>query len=242
MKDLFRKNTGRDPARQADKPAAADKRAVQDFLNKVAAIPVQQGDARLIFALDATASRQHTWDQASQLQTEMFLSTKALGGLQVQLCYFRGFAEFHSSNWHIETGPLLQQMSSIHCQAGITQIERLLQHVIAENRRKRVKCVIFIGDSMEESLDKLCHLAGQLGMLNIPLFIFQERQDPVARQAFTEMARLSKGACCQFDSSSADQLKELLRAVAIYAAGGLKALQDLGKTSHQAVRLLQQLK
>src|SRR3546814_9870581 len=35
---------------------------------------------RLIFAMDATASREPTWDRACRLQGEMFKETAALGG------------------------------------------------------------------------------------------------------------------------------------------------------------------
>ena len=227
-------------AKQADQLPLSNKKEVQDFLSKLATIPQSGGEARLIFALDATASRQATWDVASQLQTEMFISAQSLGGLNVQLCYFRGFAEFFSSDWQSNADNLLQIMSGINCQAGATQLGRLLRHAINENARQKIKCIVYIGDAVEENIDVLAQLAGNLGLLNIPIFIFQERGDPVARQAFIEMTKLSGGAYSRFDSASADQLKDLLKAVAIYAAGGLKALQDFSKKSHQAVKLLEQ--
>jgi len=247
MKNLLDKMSKQVTDTKGGKPAVAKKREIQEFLNKVSAMPkVPAGDgreARLVFSLDATASRQAAWDQASQLQSEMFVSAQSTGGLQVQLCYFRGLGEFYSSEWHIDPDNLLRQMSGIYCQAGMTQLERLLRHVIQQNNDGKVRGVIFIGDSMEESMDVLCQLAGKLGLLNVPLFIFQEGEDPQARRAFVEMARLSGGAYCQFDASSAEQLKDLLRAVAIYATGGLKALEDFSRTSHQSVKLLgQQLK
>ena len=216
------------------KPASKD---VSAFLQKVAAMPAIStgGKGRLVFALDATASRESTWDEAMQLQAEMFSSTQSTGVLQVQLCYFRGFLDFFHSGWHSDPAGLLKQMTGIRCQAGTTQIERLLSHVLAETRRSRVHSVVYIGDSMEESADVLCNLAGQLGLLNVPLFIFQEGGDPVAERTFREMTRLSKGAWSRFDRSSAGQLRDLLRAVALYSTGGLKALQHFSKTSHPAV-------
>ena len=74
----------------------ADSQGVADFLSKVAAIPNRASTGRrgrLIFALDATVSRQPTWDQACHIQAEMFQETEALGGLDVQLVYYRGFRE-----------------------------------------------------------------------------------------------------------------------------------------------------
>ena len=213
---------------------------VKAFLSKLATMPKSSGEARLIFALDATASRQPTWDVATQLQTEMFLSTQALGGLNVQLCYFRGFDEFFSSNWQSDADEIVNLMKRIRCEAGATQIERVLRHAMQENDRDKIKCLVYVGDAMEENRDILAQLAGQMGLLSIPLFMFQEQGDPVARQAFIDMSRLSGGAYSQFDRASADQLRELLKAVAIYAAGGLKALQDFSRNSNREVKLLQQ--
>ena len=240
MKELFKKSKTKVRDGSQDQHPVSSKNDVEQFLSKVASLPKSAGDARLIFSLDATASRQGTWDVASQLQNEMFLSTQSLGGLNVQLCYFRGFGEFFSSDWQSNPDEILRIMSTIQCQAGATQLHRLLQHTIEENQSRKIKGLIYIGDAMEENIDVLAQLAGKLGLLNVPLFMFQERHDPVAKAAFTELSRLSSGAYCQFDSASADQLKELLKAVAIYAAGGLKALQDFSAVASSGVKLIEQ--
>ncbi len=225
--------------KNTDQLPVASKKDVADFLGKLATIPQGGGDARLIFALDATASRQPTWDMATQLQAEMFQVAQSLGGLQIQLCYFRGLGDFFHSNWHSSGDELLQKMLGIQCQAGATQLGRLLSHAMGENEKKKIKGVVFIGDAMEEMPDRLNQLAGKMGLLNVPLFMFQEHGDPVARRTFTELSRLSGGAYSQFDASSAAQLRELLQAVAVYAAGGLKALKDYSKSSGEAVKLLE---
>jgi len=241
MKDLFKpKQQSGEIRKKSSEPAVANKKDVRAFLDKVAKMPKTSGDARMLFALDATASRQPTWDVAMQLQTEMFVATQSLGGLHLQLCYFRGFGEFFTSDWQNNGDELVRIMSRMHCEAGATQIEKLLQHAISENERARIKCLVYIGDAMEENIDRLAHLAGKLGILNVPVFVFQEGSDSIARQAFLEISRLSGGAYSQFDQASAAQLKELLQAVAIYTAGGLKALQDFSKQSGKAVKLLEQ--
>jgi hypothetical protein len=96
---------------------------------------------------------------------------------------------------------------------------------------------------MEEALDDLCAAAGDLGLCNVPVFMFQEGYDPICEQAFREIARLTRGAYCRFSPGSAHELGELLRAAAAYAAGGMKALADL-KQRHNAgaVQLLEQLR
>ena len=240
MKDLFKQSKSKMVRDSSDKKSVSSKNDVREFLSKVASLPKTSGDARLIFSLDATASRQGTWDVASQIQNEMFLSSQSLGGLNVQLCYFRGFGEFFSSDWQSNPDDILRIMSSIQCQAGATQLHRVLQHAIDENQTKKIKCLIYIGDAMEENIDLLAQLAGKLGLLNVPLFMFQERRDAVAKAAFKELSRLSGGAYSQFDSASAEQLKDLLKAVAIYAAGGLKALQNFSTGSSSGVKLIEQ--
>lgn len=215
------------------------------FLDKLARTPVVTGNknaGRLLFAMDATASRQPTWDRACHLQSSMFKATEQLGGLNVQLCYYRGYNEFHVSQWLSETATLLRDMSGVSCLAGHTQIHRVLNHAIEQTRNQRVQAVVLIGDALEESLDSLANLAGQLGILKTPVFVFHEGNDAVVARAFRQIAQLSGGAYCAFDESSAQQLKDLLAAVAIYASGGLKALEDFSANRSPAIkRLTQQL-
>src|SRR5258708_19455562 len=52
---------------------------------------------RLIFALDATMSRQPTWDMACALQADMFREAAVLGSLDIRLFYYRGYNECRAS-------------------------------------------------------------------------------------------------------------------------------------------------
>ena len=193
---------------------------------------------RLIFALDATASRQPTWDTACQLQAEMFRAVPA--GLDVQLVYYRSLNECRASRWVSSGERLAQLMSRIKCQAGVTQIGRVLAHAGREAEKAKVRAVVFIGDAMEEKIDELAAAAGPLRLLGVPVFMFQEGNDHNVATAFREIAHLTRGAHCRFDAGAADQLAELLGAVAAYAAGGLKALS--GRTDAATMKLLEQLK
>lgn len=198
---------------------------------------------RLAFALDATMSRQPTWDLACKLQAEMFEEAGAIGGLDVQLIYFRGLRECRASKWNSDPKRLGEVMAGIACQGGHTQIGRVLEHARAESKTAKIDALVYVGDAMEESVDDLCALAGELGLVGTPAFMFQEGGDPVAENAFREIARLTKGAWCPFDAGAASQLRELLRAAAAYAAGGHKALSDLSKRgSKGAVKLIGQMR
>ncbi len=203
--------------------------SVNAFLEKVAStqsIKPASKRGRLLFAMDATASRESTWDTACQLQSEMFSASGELGGLEVQLCYFRGFNEFDYTSWLIDTDALRKNMAAVQCLGGHTQIERVLRHAITETKRTKINAIVFVGDSCEENVDELCNAAGQLGVLSVPIFIFQEGRDPHTSQVFRQMATLSQGAYCHFDTGSAQQLRDLMSAVAVYAAGGRKALEN----------------
>lgn len=215
---------------------------VDAFLKQVAATsppPKHTGErARLLFSMDATASREPTWDQACQIQAEMFSETAGLGGLDIQLCYYRGFREFEATGWLKNPDLMLARMTEVRCAGGITQIGRLLRHAIAQTRKHHVNALVFVGDCVEEDIDGLCHLAGRLGLLGVPAFMFHEGYDQAAERTFKEIARLTKGAYCHFDSASPQQLRDLLSAVAVYAAGGRRALEDFGNRKGQIIRKL----
>ena len=218
-------------ADKSDKlPTKSNQAEIDAFLAKVASTPAAKPSGargRLIFAMDATASRE---------------PTRSLGGLAVQLCYYRGFREFHATPWLANSTDLLGRMREVRCAGGMTQIERVLKHAAGESRREKVNALVFVGDCMEENIDELCHLAGELGILGVPAFMFHEGDDAAAERTFREIARLSGGAYCSFDASSAQQLRDLLSAVAVYAAGGRKALEDFGqRQGGVALRLTQQL-
>jgi len=226
----------------AKPPEKSGRSEVDDFLARVAAAPASKpaGErGRLIFAMDATMSREPAWDNACQIQGEMFRETALLGGLDVQLVYYRGFDECRASKWVGDPKALLRIMTSVSCRAGQTQIERVLSHAKRETGKRKVDALVFVGDSLEENIDDLGQRAGELGILGVPVFVFHEGGNPTVRRAFEEIARLSGGAYCPFDTGSARQLRELLRAVAVYAAGGRKALLEFGGRSDSSqVRLL----
>jgi hypothetical protein len=198
------------------------------------------GAGRLIFALDATLSRQPTWDRAMMTQASMFDAVGKTNGLSVQLVYFRGFGECKASKWVMNANALRDLMTGIDCRGGQTQIAKVLAHAGKESEKERIAALVFIGDAMEESIDELCRKAGELGLKNTRCFFFQEGHDALTEKSFREMARLSGGAYFRLGPDSAKELADLLGAIAVYAKGGLRALASSKK---RKVRLLlEQLK
>jgi hypothetical protein len=198
---------------------------------------IRQFFALLIFALDATGSRRATWDLATGLQAEMFREAGSIGGLELQLIYYRGLKECVRTEWTTDTGRLLRTMRSVQCEAGPTQIEQILTRAAAETIREKVSALVFVGDAMEENSDVLMAKAGALGM---PAFMFQEGGDPLVERVFRAIARVSKGAYARFDAGAGKRLSELLKAAAVYAAGGTKALED--RKDETSKLLIEQMK
>jgi len=223
-------------ALQTEKSSSKD---IDHFLKAASHInPENLG--RLVFALDATMSRQPTWDRACQIQSSMFRTTGKKIGLSIQLVYFRGSGECKASKWVANPQALGDLMTGIECRGGTTQISKVLSHTIKETSKKKVSALVFIGDPMEEDIDALCAQAGKLGVHGVKAFMFQEGFDTNTEKAFREIARLTKGAYMRLGTNSAKELEELLCAVAAFANGGYKALQSHRNKASQV--LLQQLK
>ena len=210
-----------------------------------AARPPAQADAtpRLIFALDATLSRQPTWDMAQGLQARMFEVAARLGGLAVQLVYFRGNDECRASRFVPDGKGLAALMTRIAVAGGFTQIGKVLRHARREAEAARIGALVFVGDAMEENVDELCAAAGDLALLGVKAFMFHEGSDARAARAFQEIARITGGAYAAFDAHAAERLSVLLGAAAAYAAGGKVALEDYARRAGgEAALLLGQVK
>lgn len=189
---------------------------------------------RLMFALDATASREPTWAIARELQAKMFREAAPIGRLNVQLVYYRGDAECRATKWMEGGEQLAQLMNRIDCEAGTTQIGRVLGHALRETEKAQVQALVFVGDAMEEQLDVLAAMAGKLGTLGCPIFMFHEGRDAAVRSAFRLLALKSGGAYFEFNpdtSRAVEQLSEQLNAVARLAVGDVEALQKIGRTA-----------
>ncbi|MGF1658526.1 MAG: VWA domain-containing protein [Rubrimonas sp.] len=235
----MRRKTDQSPAPTAPAANAAE---IDAFLRRAAAIapPPTAASGRLVFALDATMSRQPTWDLACSLQGAMFDAAASVGGLAVQLVYFRGLSETRASRWVGDARALGGLMGRIDCRGGRTQIAKVLAHVRREAEARPVAALAYVGDCMEEDVDALCATAGELGLLGVKAFMFHEGADAAAARAFREIARLTGGAYLPFDARAAAELRALLGAVAAYAAGGRRALEAQGGSA--AARLLADLR
>jgi hypothetical protein len=218
-------------------------REIDAFLARAAKLPtLAQAKGRLLFAIDATMSRQPTWHRATQIQSDMFAVAEGIGGLAVQLVWFRGAGEFHASDWTASPIVLANRMRDVGCRSGFTQLCRVLAHAAAEARQTKVGTLVYVGDAFEENPDTAAAEAGKLALLGVPAFMFHEGDDPQAAAVFRDVARLTKGVYARFDSGAAKQLRELLLAAAIYATGGAVALREhAAKAGGEILRIANQM-
>lgn len=221
------------------KKTPTSKSSVTEFLENAKRFPApRDSQTRIIFAMDATQSRSPTWDLATNLHAELFVTARQQD-LSVQLVYYRGIDEFYATRWNDSATGLLQTMQQVQCRGGLTQISRVLSHAIKEVQASSMKALAFVGDTYEEEPQELYRLAGQLAMYRLPVFMFQEGHDPFVAPVYAEIARLTNGAHIPFQPGSAQQFAELLRAVVAYATGGIDAVKSLeGKFTQ---RLIEQL-
>ena len=214
--------------------------SVEAFVAALERAPRAGASGRLMFALDATLSRQRTWDRAMHIQSAMFEEASRINGLAIKLIYFRGFRECRASAWQSEGHALARLMQSIGCLGGQTQIARVLSFARREVAKAPVPALVYIGDCVEEDGDALAAMAGELGLMGCRLFLFHEGRDAYAAKVFRALASHSGGGYFQFDDTSAATLAQLLRAVARYASGGRPALERSGGSEDRL--LLEQMR
>src|SRR5438105_14327119 len=123
-------------AESADLPEAhaSSSEDIAAFVAKARAMSPHAAGARgrLVFALDATMSRQPAWDMACTLQADMFREAASIGSLDIRLVYYRGLGECRATTWISDSTQLARLMTKIDCQGGNTQIGK----VLAETRRE----------------------------------------------------------------------------------------------------------
>jgi von Willebrand factor type A domain len=212
------------------KPVASTpvKPRLAEFLKRV-----NPDRGRVILCVDATASRQQTWDTAAELQAKMF---EAASGLDVQLVYYRG-GECVASRWISNASSLTTIMRQVTCRSGLTQIGKALMHAAKEHKQHSINALVLISDACEEQPGDLYAHAHDLG---VPAFLFQEGDDPGVASVYARIAEITKGAVVRFDAGAAQRLADLLKAVAAFASGGVTALA--AQNTEAATLLLTQIK
>src|SRR5262249_45195432 len=112
---------------------------------------------RLVFAVDATASREPAWAAARQVTDAL---VKALPGeLDVALAVHGGARVHTFTEFTNNPATLRDRAAGISCIAGMT---RLLPILATSLKRQAVRVIVYIGDVFEENLAAGRELANSL--------------------------------------------------------------------------------
>jgi hypothetical protein len=180
--------------------------------------------ARLLYGVDATASREAGWVVARELQAKMFREAGSL--LSLRLVFYGG-NRCRKSVWCTSGEELARLMHTVSCEAGPTMIEKILRHGLSEHAQAPLRAITFIGDAMEENLDILVGIADQLGAVGVPIHMFQEGNALHVRKAFRLLALRSGGTYSEFNPTvpaSIERLSAQLNEVARVAVNSVKAI------------------
>ena len=179
---------------------------------------------RIGFLIDATASREHTWEQAQTIQAKMFHSASGLTALKLRLVYFGG-NRITKHGWNDNERGVAAHMAAVRCSAGLTQIIEGLEAFIDEKPENRAGAIILIGDCFEEDSAIAAKTAALLKAKNIKVFSFIEGEDWTAHSVFKNLATITGGKFAKFGDDL--PLDDLCEGVALMTYGGEKALTRL---------------
>ena len=224
---------------------SADARAIDAAIARIGRIENEHigaaRPARLIVGLDLTSSRKHSLKQARIATAAMFDAIKAIGAVEVKLAYYRG-EECRATRWHDDPEVLSESMRRLSCEAGYTQIARLLR--LALDEPDKLSGVILVFDHNEDDPDELICLARAVGKRSIPLWVFHECNDHdprslEAKPLFKRMCEASAGQYIEFRTDSGAVLRELLSSVAAFTAAGVEGIKEVAAASTPEARQLQ---
>jgi hypothetical protein len=97
-----------------------------------------------------------------------------------------------------------------------------------------------LGDCFEEAPAAAFEQADALRLRGVRAILFHEAStgDQKAKAVFEEIVRRTGGACLDFYGAKPDDLRDILKAVAVLAYGGVKLLEEKKRQLRGARRLL----
>jgi hypothetical protein len=189
------------------------------------------GNGKVAFVFDATASREGTWDEAKKIQGRML---RGIEGVEINMIYYRGNNGPMATGWQKDPDKLVGTMNEVTCQSGSTEIVSSLD-VVLQDKKNEPGIVVLVGDAFEENKGALEAKAKQLKAQGVKVFAFQEGDDDRAKDAFSTVAEITGGAYAKFDNRM--PLNDLCTAVGTLATGGEEALKKLAKTHKAAAAI-----
>ncbi len=201
-------------------------------MNRYKAREADKHSARIGFLIDATGSREHTWEQAQTIQARLFRTASGLKAIKLRLVYFGG-NKLTALSWKKNARSVARHMAAVRCKAGLTQILEGLQKFANETPEDRAAAIILVGDCFEEDSAQAEHIAAQLKDKGIKIFSFIEGDDWTAHSVFQRLAEITGGRFAKFGDEL--PLADLCEGVALLTSGSKKALRRL---KNEKARLL----
>ena len=226
-----------DKIRSGKAVAKSDGKVSTETLQR--AVSREKAKGKLLFSLDATASRSGAWEVSKQITNIIFDTIP--GQLEVALAYHGGsqvkkFTDFTKSFKRFQ-----DQLMMIECEAGMTQLNEIL---LSSSKINGLGAICYIGDCYEENLESAKKIALSLKLNGTKLFIFQDKtefEEEKATLAFNTLVDICGGAVLDFNQNAVKEIEELLTAVTLFSAGGKRLLQEQKKLPG-ASKLLEKLK
>ncbi|NTU49794.1 MAG: VWA domain-containing protein [Desulfobulbaceae bacterium] len=192
-------------------------------------------NGRLLYVVDATASRETFWEHTQNMMNDLFSAVgEASGVLSVQLCWFLGQKTLHSK-WHKDPESLKKIMRQVSCDGGMTQMAKAFGYAADESQKEKIDVVIYVGDSCEENEEDVVRRAASLSKTGSKLFLLDDKDHSTCRHAntlriFVSTCETAGGIYTAFDKKAISDLREFFKVSAVYATGGKKAVQALPET------------
>lgn len=223
-----------------------EKSSKSAFLEKVGALSKPKDSSKLasalkktpklLFAMDATASRQASWDVAQEITLSMF--DVIPGGLKIALAHHSGGQLREVTDFKDDSSFFKKKINAVRCVAGETALNQVLENA---SEIPGLNSLIYIGDAFEENPASAFEIARKLKAKGVPCFLFQEGDNPYVKETFTSIAEITGGAVFPFAMDSLLHVRERLDAIAAFAAGGMKLLQEKRASLPAARELIERL-
>jgi hypothetical protein len=194
--------------------------------------------------IDATASRDASWNAAKKIQRQLFARVSGDNRMVLRLVVMRG-GGFKDYGWHTDGEKLGSLIDRMQTDSGNTRIVDSLRAFIREPGGHKPAALILVGDCCEEKNADVLNAARELSQNGIRVYAFHETvggttdrraNNSNAENLFRQVAAITGGAFAKFGNGM--PLADLCNAVAAYCAGGEEALKALGRRGDRAAQQL----
>lgn len=175
---------------------------------------------RLVFAVDATASREAAWASAKKITDRMFGVIP--NALDVALAVHGGDDLHTFTTFSADVDAFRKQAAAVDCESGVTRLCDIMARTLDAGG---VRVMSYIGDAFEEDADEALKLADRFRLRGIQAVMLSDGAEGKPLEVFRQIAERTGGAVLDFRAGDAALMGELLAGVATLAIGGRRLLE-----------------